>query len=258
MHVAVYGNLIYDRVLVVPSLQIGGSNTCTRTYQSAGGIANFCRALRRNKLLNLTGVSCVGNDIDGHKALAEMLNYCNELVIDHSIDQHTSAATIISEPNTRTGLVSWGACSSYTDWYPVPAADWHHIMYLDRLSITAEQLRNFPGVVSADFCDSNNIQHFRHLLRYVDYLIASESDVDRLYDLDLPVRKAIIVHSPGNCYIKEGDQLSEYSNQLETGLNVLGAGDYFAAYCIDNLLKNSILDFESIHSSVVTLLRERS
>lgn len=252
--IAVYGNLIYDQLLVVDApLVPGGSHNCVQTIESAGGLANFCRV----STAPTVAISSVGNDVEGAAAIADLSKYATPM-LEHS-HHPTSSATVIADlvSNMRTGIVKWGACREKTVWKPVEA-DWHHLMYLDRMRVDSDALKQFPSPVSADFCNINDIDAYWHLLPDLDYLIVSELDAGKLKRMAPPTRKGIIVHSPDLVYSVIDGIYQEHVIQKETGLNVVGAGDYFAAYCIANLLKGTPLDLASVHDLTLDQLRRQS
>lgn len=256
MKIAVYGNLIHDTIVGINSpLVIGESNNAAITY-ALGGIANFCRA--GHTLFDLSIVTALGNDKEGDIARLKLAKYGDLIVHESALS--TSQAIVIADTanNIRTGLVQWGACRHFSSWQPVKA-DWHHIMYLDRLNI--DDLTPFvgQGIVSADFCDSAEIESYRHLMHQIDYLIVADLDHQSLLKLDLPVRRCIIAHNPKGSYCAVGS-LIVMTADVETvnNLNVVGAGDYFAAYCIANLMVDHDIDLNNVHARTLDQLRAQS
>lgn len=253
MGVAVYGNLISDTVVTINVPLKSGQSHCCRISTRMGGIANFCRAGRG--LFPQVAVTAVGRDDVGRWAVYEMEKICPTMA-SASPDKTTQAVVIADKStNIRTGMVEWGACRSRKLWAPEVNHEWHHFMYLDRLSITNLEDFHKYGTVSADFCDSAEIENYRHLLPFVDWLIVSELEDGRsVRDLKLPVRKGVIVHSPEGSYVVGGQQ---FRAERQEGLNVVGAGDYFAAHCVANLRTDS-LNLAVVHHQTVALLRNQS
>lgn len=247
MHVAIYGNLIRDQIITLDSpLRIGETNYCSIKYRS-GGIANLHKIISKQHRVTL--VSDVGIDDAGHDIL-------RELSWQHSISSvagNTSfAAIIVDKANSiRTSAVRWGACRNKSNWEPIDA-DWHHIAYLDRVNIDLSKWSK--GNISADLCD-NNLDISQ--LKYVDYLFLSAE----LYDFDailaLP-NKHKIIHSPDNITVISNGSMIKYDIVSKVrGLNVLGAGDYFAAHYINAALDNDI-DLAKIHYNTLETLFEQS
>lgn len=132
-------------------------------------------------------------------------------------------------------------------------------MYLDRMMITIDELKLLGGCpISADFCTIEDVDSYRHLLPYIDYLIVSEHQCKFIMHMDLPVRKGVIVHSPQFIYYKILGKIDSYRVNVESGLNVVGAGDYFAAFTIANLLKDKLSNLKLIHEQTIEMLKRQS
>lgn len=247
MRIAIYGNLIYDQLITIDSqLYVGESHNCTSIEHRAGGIVNFCRALSSYSNIDFDVIGDIGNDDPGFKLL-QALNVWQPTNHVRISKTPTTTATVIVHENDRTGIVQWGACRERCDWEPVDA-DWHHFMYLDRMNITKEQLLKFPRNTSADFCGKPT--DYQDLAKCVDYVIASDCE-------SWPTRRGVISHSPTQIHsIMDGVRDTLHVSRCH-GLNVVGAGDYFAAHCIANLLLEdfNLLD---IHQRTATMLVEQS
>lgn len=238
MSLAVYGNLISDVIATINTPLVAGASHPCRMRTRNGGLANFVRAC-----YDMPVAKCV-------------MNLSNAIVI---ADQST---------NTRTGIVEWS--DNTVELKPLEA-DWHHIMYLDRLSITPEELGSMKGGISVDFCDSDDLVDFPEVYEkyfpFIDLLIVSEVsgrikestciNEQQLRDMNLNVD--MIVHSPELIYHKKKDgTYTEYVVEKETGLNVTGAGDYLAARCLINMLTTGNPNLQLSHAQTLHLLKEQS
>lgn len=254
MRIAIYGNLIYDQIVRIGKpFKIGDSHNCDIDFV-AGGIANFYRA-GVNCGLNMSVVSKIGDDFYGQQLLNA---FDDNSYIEITKSDTTFASVIVDQFScVRTGMVRWGACRIVGGWKPL-VSDWHHLMYLDRINLTTDELKSFNGIVSADFCDINEHQQFKQFYPYIDYLIVSETDVGKLANCDINTRRGIIVHSPDVVYYKIGGHYNEFAISKEANLNVVGAGDYFAAYAVANLLKNELPDLRHIHNQTLTAIKQQS
>ena len=258
MLVAVYGNLIWDQIVTIDTpLTPGASHDCSVIRSQAGGVANFCRAAEGLKHDFVTGVS----SSVGHDGLW-MIEYLRGLGVGTGIEvttQPTSKAVVIADraTRTRTGMVQWGACRRRTSWPPAASADLHHYMYVDRMTINTVPDH---GLVTADFCDSRNVHEYGEFLRHVDYLFVSENEERPFHKHECPkVRRGVIVHSPQECYVLEGGGRSQWLiPDLIGGLNVVGAGDYFSAFCVAKILTTGKPDLLWAHQRTVELLRRQS
>jgi sugar/nucleoside kinase (ribokinase family) len=255
MKVAVYGNLIYDQILHIKHELIpGGSHDCAVSYRP-GGIANFCRAAGTIDLLTIA-VSSVGDDEAGKAILDERFSPSQHVSIDEG--RPTSRAVVVIDRNgkERTGFVSWGACRHRRDWIPENAG-WHHFMYLDRLNITPENLTNCQGILSADLIDSRSVASLGNLIVNLDYLIISEIKKQLVWTGPWP-KRGIITHRPDGSTFHQKSGQKFVRVQEEPDLNVLGAGDYFAAFCIANLYKSGSPDLAQAHNLTAELLRRQT
>jgi sugar/nucleoside kinase (ribokinase family) len=147
--------------------------------------------------------------------------------------------------NTRSSIVSWGACAEMID-FSAPPSEWFHVMYADKLhNLNIEDLKELKkqGTVSVDFCLSTHsekeIERIESLLPYIDYAILS---IDEAYSITKSkqanqatkkigklVNKHAIIHSPYQIYISDGTSLDILQTNYidEKNMNVLGAGDMF-------------------------------
>lgn len=257
-NVVVYGNLIWDQIVTIDKpLTPGGSHDCTDIRSQAGGVANFCRAAHDANEFHTGVVSSLG--LDG-MWMVEYLRSLGCSTMIAPVDSPTSKAVVIADraSRTRTGMVKWGACRERTEWIPTPTADLHHYMYVDRLKLNMVPA---SGLVTADFCDSANVHEYGEFLRHVDYLFVSENEERPFYKHECPkVRRGVIVHSPRECYVLEGGggRSQWLIPDLIGGLNVVGAGDYFSAFCIAKILTAGKPDLLWAHQRTVELLRRQS
>lgn len=290
MRLAVYGNIVRDEIFYVDGLKVGEANTVTQVVYKLGGVANFCRALPTTATSFLSVNTSTGKadyglsmEIDELLASKKCPFHISMHVSRETPNTQTSRATILVDrlASQRTGLVQWGACTHKREWKPSPVeVDWHHLMYLDKMSITAEELSKFNGIISADYSDSTKVIGDERL-KHVDYLIVADQPVQQRYDielgfqrpqsffyiaknelavaeicLDLPVKRGIVVHTPGWCAYLDvlSKEFKQHDYEIKRGLNVLGAGDYFAARCVANLWETKGLDLQAVHEETVSLL----
>tara|TARA_R110000822_G_scaffold175029_1_gene314641 strand:- start:12837 stop:13520 length:684 start_codon:yes stop_codon:yes gene_type:complete len=125
----------------------------------------------------------------------------------------------------------------------IPECKWHHIMYLNQLPMLHKiEWKSLggegrtPSKISADVT-AGNIDCIIPYLKYIDYLFISDEelfmDVDELAKL---TKGWVILHKPTGSYSSDGE--THYNNFCErkSGLNVLGAGDIFAACFVSSML----------------------
>ena len=121
---------------------------------------------------------------------------------------------------------------------------WHHIMYLNRLNTNfIDDIKT--GIISADLTDGEiNVED--HLDK-IDYLFLSDEnlfmDIDELGKL---VKGWVILHYPSGSYTTNGKQSYTHENKVVKNINVLGAGDTFAAVFITSMLNASPNNIDKI------------
>ncbi len=254
MRVAVYGNLIVDTLVDVErTINLGESHDCKVTNR-LGGVINFCRAAQG--LYDVSLRTAVGGDFTAYGEIPSPCDY----VIRTMADAITSRAVVAVDRQrcSRTGFVEWGACRGNDLWTPVDDADWNHFMYLDRM--TGVDLASYFGTVSVDMCDSVGVDALKGVLGHVDYLFVSE-DEERPFRTRPPqVRKETIVHGPEAVYrLKpDGTVVDMYRIQKASNLNVVGAGDYFAAFCVANILNEADDVIVAASKSTLETLKRQS
>jgi len=124
----------------------------------------------------------------------------------------------------------------------VKKSRWSHIMYLNQLEDASfiEQLSE-DSIISADITSGGMTKP--ELLKFIDYLFISDEDlfVD-INELTRMVKGSVIYHYPAGSifYSKEGN--FETETDLIPNLNVLGAGDFFAASFITRKLLGDKID----------------
>ena len=120
-------------------------------------------------------------------------------------------------------------------------AEWHHVMYLNQLK-NKDFIRDLDGIISADLTAGK--MDILDDLVYIDYLFLSEEDLfmdlNKLANL---VKGCVILHYPSGSICADGKTQIECKTEVKKNINVLGAGDTFAACFISNMLKNN--DIES-------------
>lgn len=130
-----------------------------------------------------------------------------------------------------------------------------HIMYINELADT-NFIRHLKGYVTADTCNGKPLNVKMEALNFIDILLISDEDVtsqEMLKELIGNVREYVVVHRPegSTIYAKNGWQRS-FRAEIVPDVNVLGAGDKFAAYIISGLDSTISID-KVIHSAHVKL-----
>lgn len=218
--VALYGHLIIDQVF---------SNFKNTT--SIGGIANVWDSL---------------------------LKLNNKLVIDIVPTAIGNAIIIVNTNcNTRIGRANFNL---ETHIPKIVKAEWNHIAYLNQLNDTSF-ISNLFGIVSADL-SKETPERVIDSLKYLDYLFLSKEDLFMdILELAKLTKGWVVAHDPAGSIYSNGETVYEFNIPKEFilhNINVLGAGDMFAACFIDNALqKNNIHDsISNSHKQTTKLLKE--
>ncbi len=257
MKIALHGSIMVDQVYQVDSFaDRRHKTTCaTKSYKQVGAMGNTARLLRnRFPQLETACVGSVGQDENGRWIIDTLKE--SGVITDGIIEidwAHTSTGTIVVDDD-KTSIVDISACRWHPISNPLPEADWHHFMYLDDIhSIEPGYLDNITGIKSADLCKAeptaDDLSRLYGFLPKLDYLIIAHQEADALHGspLGVPmetkarvlgamVQGYVIIHDKFNIYASDGDSVVHMTNNPLEGINVLGAGDFFAGSFIGQSL----------------------
>ena len=276
--ISIYGNLILDHTYCVRDYVHGASNTCENKHTSPGAIANVVDALIRvDRDLSLNVISRVGDDTPGRyiKKWFTAFNKLNCTKVNLHLKEtlsSTSEAVIISDlkNQNRSSVIQWGACAEIDELKDFNSK-WCHIMYLDKLPhLSLKDLNRLStnSIISIDLCSSTHTAATRQkifsMLPYVDYVFASFEEASSLvgceteYEAAIQLAKAArgwaIIHTPkGSIFsngVRDNTQRIDIKNIVKKPVNVLGAGDNFAAAFIATTLLAQNREFNTIKANV--------
>ena len=137
----------------------------------------------------------------------------------------------------------------------------HHLIYLNEMSKT-DFIPALDGIITADVCPGKPLR--KDLLQYVDYLFISDEDCDDFAELVEVTKGWVILHSATGSICSNGDDeffWKLHEDDILKNVNVLGAGDIFAACCLYKLLgeDNDIHNWiEYAHRQTTEILRHYS
>jgi len=272
--VGLYGNLILDNTYCVEKYTHGESNICLEKNISPGAIANVAMALSRiSPNMSVVIDSLVGEDISGRYVKKWFQNLRKIGIVNFGINignikKPTSEAVIISDlqNKSRSSIVNWGACQEINKLNDY-SSKWCHILYVDKLpNLDLNSLKHLSenSIISVDLCSSNHDDKTREkilsMLPYVDYVFASSEEgrclvgKEKDYDTALAIAKRArgwaIVHSPNGSFISDGVHKHtkgyKVKNKIQKPVNVLGAGDNFAAAFITKKIEDKNTVEESV------------
>ena len=114
-----------------------------------------------------------------------------------------------------------------------------HIMYLNELTNTSF-IQGLNGFVVADTCNGKPIQIDASALSNIDLLLISDEDLNvDVMKLASLVRYGVLVHYPTGSILHTKIGFKQFGAELVKNINVLGAGDKFAAYILAGLLDSA-------------------
>ena len=215
MKISLYGHLIVDKI-------INNFNS----YETLGGIANVWDTLIK-------------------------INNKNEVYINPcSIGE--AVVLVNTKKNTRVGRANFNIVTKSPK---IISSDWSHIAYLNQL-----ENKNFiynikSGYISADL-SKENPESSMDVLDVVDFLFCSKEDL--FIDIKELAKKTngwVICHDPDGSISSNGVDVFEYKIPKKYKLNnvdVLGAGDMFAACFINNFLSKKSIKLSIINSHIDT------
>ena len=137
----------------------------------------------------------------------------------------------------------------------------HHLIYLNEMSKT-DFIPALDGIITADVCPGKPLR--KDLLQHVDYLFISDEDCDDFAELVEATKGWVILHSATGSICSNGDDeffWKLHEDDILKNVNVLGAGDIFAACCLYKLLDedNDIHNWiEFAHRKTTEILRHYS
>lgn len=137
---------------------------------------------------------------------------------------------------------------------------WHHIMYLNQLPDLSFIDNIKTGIISADVTAGNMNNILPHLNK-IDYLFISDEDLFmNINELGKKVKGSVILHYPSGSFVTNGKKFFEKKIETIENLDVLGAGDIFAACFISSCIKTknieSAIDFA--HKKTTDILLDRN
>lgn len=129
----------------------------------------------------------------------------------------------------------------------------NHVMYLNELS-DCSFIKQLNGITVADTCNGKPLELNKDVLNYVDILLISDEDLNvSIEALTSLVRKYVIVHYPGGSTLcSKVNEKINFKAEFVPNINVLGAGDKFAASILAGLDNYHSIDkvIQEAHNSL--------
>jgi len=116
----------------------------------------------------------------------------------------------------------------------------NHILYLNEFN-DASFIQSIKGLNIADTCKGRELSDLQ--LENIDILLSADEDLNIISKAVENFDGIFILHSPLGCEIKYKEYNFSYRLEEEyflSNINVLGAGDIYAAFLINKIHKNKI------------------
>ena len=217
------GHLLVDRIYSQESVT-----------ETLGGIANvWSSLLRLNNNINVNVSPC---------SIGEAL-----IVVNKNINRRVGKAILnhnIVKPTIST-------------------SDWYHIAYLNQID-NLSFLDSIHNIVSADITKEKPELCYNHLNK-IDYLFISKEDLfEDIKIIGKKVNRWVIAHDPFGSIYSDGSTVHEHilpdENYLNN-VNILGAGDSFAACFINEHITNSDMGIHNLiknaHLNTTNLIKNK-
>ena len=192
-------------------------------------------------------------------SLGAIANFWNALNVINTNVKYKLAPCAIGEAvvlvnETSSQRFGRGNLNLKTTKPSVVNAHWHHILYLNKLKDTSF-MKSLNGKVSADLTAGD--MNIMNEIKYVDYLFISEEDLFMdVKELAKLTRGYVILHYPSGSMCTNGEEQYAFTTEVKDNINVLGAGDAFAACFISNMLNTDNIEksLEKSHEQTLKVL----
>tara|TARA_R100000900_G_scaffold135294_2_gene112811 strand:- start:842 stop:1531 length:690 start_codon:yes stop_codon:yes gene_type:complete len=208
------------------------------TYKSVGGIGNVWLMLSK---------------------------ICNNFQID--IEPTNIGEALINVDKEKTERSSIANLNKKSRTPNIKDATWSHIAYINELNDLSflKDVRKRSKILSIDVCKGKKLSNLS-ILKYVDYFFISDEDL--YMDIDTLVQKTdgwVILHSKEGSKCFNKNNFFDISTPVIDNINVLGAGDMFAAAVIYKVLnavdnssfKNNINEAHKLTSKILAEINEK-
>lgn len=189
------------------------------------------------------------------------INFANNISVRIEPTEIGDALIYVDKDKVRRASTAALSVKSRTPF--IQNSDWSHVLYLNQLNDLSfiEKVTHNSDWVSADICAGKPLKNLE-VLKHIDLLFISDEDmwmpIDKLKEY---VKGDILVHyTSGSTYYGQEEQFSTSVDNILKGVNILGAGDTFAAATITNLLnkKSTKEAVKLAHSMTYNLIKQNN
>jgi len=221
-NVTLYGHLTYDTIF-----------DGNKSYETIGSVGNVWKAF---------------------------INFSNNINVRIEPTEIGEALIYVDKEKVRRASTATLSVKTRTPFIQI--SDWSHILYLNQLNDLSfvKEVSLTSKKISADICAGKPLKDLQ-VLKYVDLLFISDEDLWMpIEELRKYVKGDILLHyTSGSTYYGQ-DTFSTKVEDVLKGVNILGAGDTFAAATITNLIsKKPVKEAVAIaHSMTYNLIKKNN
>lgn len=211
---------------------------------------NLTKDIIFNGFEQTTSIGSIGNVWDALVKLNQKLSI--------HIEPTTIGTALIYVDTYNNTRVSKPNLYLKTNQPKVVEAKWSHILYLNHIKDLEFVKTIQNSIVSADVAGKGKFD--LDILTYIDYLFISDEDIIDLDTLLDKVKGCVILHSNSGStiYKKDGNTIVTKHKTID-GVNVLGAGDYFASAFINFMLQTNDIEvsIKIAHNETISFLKDK-
>ena len=136
----------------------------------------------------------------------------------------------------RTSISSLSLYTQYPKIF-IPSTV-NHIMYINRLH-SLSFIEKLDGFITADICNGSLLDLKNKLLKRINLLFISDEDC--VYSIDdlTQIFPNVLLHRENGSTLYTKNNIQHFTANLVRNINVLGAGDKFAAHILAGLVEDS-------------------
>lgn len=194
-----------------------------------------------NQFKEVNSVGCMGN------VWNRLISLDPSLKINISPTALGEALIYVDDNQCKRASIANLNLKTLTEPKSLPSSRWNHILYLNELDNDLSWMNRIPEeeIISADVCKGKPIK--LDLLKKLDYLFISDEDLfHSIEELTSHTKGWVIMHHKSGSHCSNGVENFDVRIEPLNDINVLGAGDIFAASVIYLKIKNEKMSFIDI------------
>lgn len=139
------------------------------------------------------------------------------------------------QQNKRTSVSALSMYTQYPKYFNSSTVN--HVMYINQLS-DLSFLQNVEGFIVADVCNGRRLNLQNEYLKRINLLLISDEDCIYSKKELLKTFKTVLLHKENGSILYVDGREKYFEAKVIKGVNVLGAGDKFAAHILAGLVED--------------------